>query len=136
MTFCGQTIRCFTRQERGEQMKVKLIDFGVPEDQRPVRIHGNDAGADVYMPYDCVLQPGEVAKIPLGFGLELPDGCAGYIFPRSEIHAIISNVSNRTQKLFKGSRVGQLVIMPVVIADFVSDLGEDRGKGAFGSTGK
>lgn len=137
-------------------MKVKLIDFGVPEDQRPVRIHGNDAGADVYMPYDCVLQPGEVAKIPLGFGLELPDGCAGYIFPRSsmavkgltcelppvdsgyrgEIHAIISNVSNRTQKLFKGSRVGQLVIMPVVIADFVSDLGEDRGKGAFGSTGK
>lgn len=61
-------------------MKVKLIDFGVLEDQRPVRIHGNDAGADVYMPYDCILQPGEVAKIPLGFGLELPDGCAGYVF--------------------------------------------------------
>ena len=108
------------------------------------------------MPYDCVLKPGEVARIPLGFGLIIPDGFAGYVFPRSsmaakgltcelspvdpgyrgEIHAIISNVSNRTQKLFKGSGVGQLVIMPVVIADFVSDLGEGRGKGAFGSTGK
>ena len=55
-------------------MKIKLIDFGVPEHQRPYRPHGNDAGADVYLPYDCTLQPGEVAKIPLGFGLEIPDG--------------------------------------------------------------
>lgn len=46
-------------------MKIKLIDFGVPEDQRPYRPHGNDAGADVYMPYDCTLQPGEITKIPL-----------------------------------------------------------------------
>lgn len=30
-------------------MKIKLIDFGVPEDRRPFRPHGNDAGADVYM---------------------------------------------------------------------------------------
>ena len=93
-------------------MKIKLIDFGVPEHQRPYRPHGNDAGADVYLPHDCTLQPGEIAKIPLGFGLEIPDGYAGYIFPRTsmavkglvcelppvdsgyrgEIHAIISNV--------------------------------------------
>ena len=103
-------------------MKIKLIDFGVPEHQRPYRPHGNDAGADVYLPYDCTLQPGEIAKIPLGFGLEIPDGYAGYIFPRTsmavkglvcelppvdsgyrgEIHAIISNVSNQAQSLFKG----------------------------------
>ena len=137
-------------------MKVKLIDFGVPDDQRPVRIYGNDAGADVYMPYDCVLQPGEVAKIPLGFGLELPDGCAGYVFPRSsmaakgltcelppvdsgyrgEIHAIISNVSSVRQTIKKDTRIGQLVITPVIIADFVLDLGTERGTGSFGSTGK
>ena len=43
-------------------MKIKLIDFGVPEHQRPYRPHGNDAGADVYLPYDCTLQPGEIAK--------------------------------------------------------------------------
>ena len=66
-------------------MKIKLIDFGVPEDRRPFRPHGNDAGADVYMPYDCTLQPGEIAKVPLGFWLEVPDGYAGYVFPRTSM---------------------------------------------------
>ena len=95
-------------------------------------------------------------NLPLGFGIEVPDGYAGYVFPRTsmavkglvcelppvdsgyrgEIHAIISNVSNQTQELSKGSRVGQLVITPVVIADFVTELGEQRGTGGFGSTGK
>lgn len=137
-------------------MKIKLIDFGVTEHQRPYRPHGNDAGADVYLPYDCTLQPGEIAKIPLGFGLEIPDGYAGYIFPRTsmavkglvcelppvdsgyrgEIHAIISNVSNQAQSLFKGARIGQLVITPIVIADFVTDLGTERGTSSFGSTGE
>ena len=137
-------------------MKIKLIDFGVPESRRPFRPHGNDAGADVYMPYDCTLQPGGIAKIPLGFGIEIPDGYAGYIFPRTsmavkglvcelppvdsgyrgEIHAIVSNVGNEAQTLAKESRNGQLIIMPVVIADFVNDLGGQRGAGAFGSTGK
>ena len=35
----------------------------------------------------------------------------------------------------KDTRVGQLVITPVLIADFVLDLGEARDIGAFGSTG-
>ena len=88
--------------------------------------------------------------------LEIPDGFAGYIFPRTsmavkglvcelppvgsgycgEIHAIISNVSNQAQSLFKGARIGQLVITPIVIADFVTDLGTERGTGSFGSTGE
>ena len=94
-------------------MKIKLIDFGLEKDHYPFRPHENDAGADVYMPYDCTLKPGEIARIPLGFGLMIPDGYAGYVFPRSsmaakglvcelppidsgyrgEIHAIISNVT-------------------------------------------
>ena len=45
----------------------------------------NDAGADVYMPYDCTLQPGEIAKVPLGFGIEVPDGYAGFVFPRTSM---------------------------------------------------
>ena len=76
-------------------MKIKLIDFGVPEHQRPYRPHGNDAGADVYLPYDCTLQPGEVAKIPLGFGLEIPDGYAGYIFPRTSMAVKVWSVNCR-----------------------------------------
>ena len=53
-----------------------------------------------------------------------------------EIHAIVSNVGNEARTLPKDSRIGQLIIMPVVIADFVNDLGGKRGAGAFGSTGK
>ena len=49
-------------------MKIKLIDFGLEKDHYPFRPHENDAGADVYMPYDCTLKPGEIARIPLGFG--------------------------------------------------------------------
>ena len=137
-------------------MKIKIIDFGLPENHRPLRSHANDAGADVYMPFDCTLEPGGIAKIPLGFGLEVPDGYAAYVFPRSslavkglvcelppidsgyrgEIHAIVSNVSNIRQTIKKDTRIGQLVITPVIIADFVLDLGTERGTGAFGSTGK
>lgn len=58
-------------------MKIKLIDFGLEKDHYPFRPHENDAGADVYMPYDCTLKPGEIARIPLGFGLMIPDGYAG-----------------------------------------------------------
>ena len=141
---------------RRRPVKIRIIDFGLPENHRPLRSHANDAGADVYMPFDCTLEPGGIAKIPLGFGLEVPDGYAAYVFPRSslaakgvvcelppvdsgyrgEIHAIVSNVGNETQTLAKDSRIGQLIIMPVVIADFVNDLGGQRGAGAFGSTGE
>ncbi|MBQ9680600.1 MAG: deoxyuridine 5'-triphosphate nucleotidohydrolase [Ruminococcus sp.] len=137
-------------------MKIRLLDFGVPEDRRPFRPHDNDAGADVYMPYECTVKPGEIIKIPLGFGIEVPDGFAGYVFPRSsmavkglvcelppvdsgyrgEIHAIISNVSNKEHTIRKDDRIGQLVIMPVIIADFVSEHGSQRGLGGFGSTGE
>ncbi len=55
-------------------MKIKLIDFGVPESRRPFRPHGNDAGADVYMPYDCTLQPGGIEKYRLGSGLRYRTG--------------------------------------------------------------
>ena len=137
-------------------MKIKLLDFGVPEDQRPFRPHDNDAGADVYMPYDCTIKPGEIAKIPLGFGIEVPDGFAGFVFPRSsmavkglvcelppvdsgyrgEIHAIISNVSNKEHMIRKDTRIGQLIIIPVIIADLVSEHSSQRGLGGFGSTGE
>ena len=137
-------------------MKIKLIDFGVPENHRPFRPHDNDAGADVYMPYDCIVKPGEIAKIPLGFGVEVPDGFAAFVFPRSsmavkglvcelppvdsgyrgEIHAIISNVSNKAQTIRKDARIGQIVIIPVVIANFVLDHSDRRGTGGFGSTGE
>ena len=75
----------------------------------------------------------EAAWQQKGLVCELPPIDSGY---RGEIHAIISNVSTSSQTIHKDTRVGQLVITPVVIADFVLDLGEGRGTGAFGSTGE
>lgn len=68
-----------------------------------------------------------------GLVCELPPIDSGY---RGEIHAIISNISSECQTLHKNTRVGQLVITPVLIADFVLDLGEERNTGVFGSTGE
>ena len=135
-------------------MKVKLIDFGYK--QAPKRAHENDAGADVYVLKNQYIAPGKTIKIPLGFGLELPDGYAAFIFPRSgmaskgvvcelppidsgyrgEVHAIVSNVSTQTYKIEAGDRIGQLVVIPIAIVDFIDYDIKERGDGAFASTGR
>lgn len=135
-------------------MKIRLIKF---DDfyQKPVRAHYNDAGADVYAPRNVSIQKGAVKKIGLGFGVEIPDGFTGFIFPRSglaakgivcelppidsgyrgEVHAVISNHSGEFYQVKKGERIGQLVIVPCVLAEFCETLGDVRGVGSFGSTG-
>ena len=135
-------------------MEIKLIDFGA--EQMPTRAHANDAGADVYAPDNYLIPAYSVKKIPLGFGLELPDGVAGYVFPRSslsargivcelppidsgyrgEVHAIVTNNTDTAYAVKKGDRVGQLVLMPVLTPSFVLEKSPERGDGAFGSTGK
>lgn len=138
-------------------MKIKLIDFGADVQGRtPFRAHANDAGADVFAIKDQTIYSGQVLKIPLGFGLELPDGTVGYIFPRSslsakgivcelppidsgyrgEVHAIVSNVGRDSYDIKAGDRIGQLVIMPVVVPDFVYEETAARGDNAFGSSGR
>lgn len=136
------------------KMKIKLIDFG---GKIPERAHYNDSGADVFAKEDITLNPGVVTKIPIGVGVNLPDGydivvhCksglsskgiislnapvdAGYL---GEIHAIVINLGEAPYEFKKGEKVGQLVVRPVVYADFVMNIEEiGRGEGAFGSTGK
>ena len=134
-------------------MKIKLIDFGYK--QAPQRAHENDAGADVYAKAMTIIFPHTTEKIPLGFGLEVPDGYAAYIFPRSglsakgivcelppidsgyrgEVHAIVSNLTDVPYQVKEGDRVGQIVITPIVIADFITHDIKERGTGAFASTG-
>lgn len=135
-------------------MKIKVLDFGYKN--LPHRQHVNDAGADVAALTDCIIWPHTTEKIPLGFGLIIPDGYAAYIFPRSglssigivaelppidsgyrgEVHAIVSNLGDKPYHVKAGDRIGQLVITPIVIADFIADDIVERGTGAFGSTGK
>lgn len=138
-------------------MKIKVIDFGY--ENLPKRAHDNDAGADLYVcMHDCeqlTIAPHSTVKIPLGLGVILPDGFAGFVLPRSslaskgiecelppidsgyrgEIHAIVTNCSNETFTVNNGDRIGQLLIWPVILADFVTESSAERGTGAFGSTG-
>lgn len=139
-------------------MKIKVIDFGYT--QLPYRAHENDAGADVRVCLHTgdkveVFKPHESKKIPLGMGLVLPDGYAAFVYPRSglasqgitcelppidsgyrgEIHAIVTNCTNMDLIIEDGMKIGQLVIMPVVVADFITDDIKQRGDAGFGSTG-
>lgn len=142
-------------------MKIKMIDYGYKN--KPFRAHYNDAGADVHVctkgTYDKMrIFPHETVRVPLGFGIELPDGYMACVFPRSglsskgiscelppidsgykgEIHAIVTNHTNKDVWLKDGERIGQLVVVPVIMADFVTpdEISDERGAGAFGSTGK
>lgn len=138
-------------------MKIKVNRIaGGADIELPARAHYNDAGADVYTTFGETLKPHETRRIPLGFSLELPDGVMACVFPRShmsleglvcelppidsgytgEVHAIVTNLTGKLKKVPGGTCIGQLVVMPVVLADFVEQLGEERGDGAFGSTGE
>lgn len=133
-------------------MKIKLLNFG---GIKPDRAHYNDAGADVFSLEDYVINPGETLKVPLGIGLEIPDGYVGFICPKSglssrglvselspidsgyrgEIHVILHNQSDEKIMINKNKKIGQVVILPVVLAEFTENLDNSRGTGAFGSTG-
>lgn len=133
----------------------KFRDVTLPE-----RKHANDAGLDLYLPFDLETEQfwnGDA--IPLGIGIELPDGYMAQVIERSsiakqgiifakapidagyrgEIHAIIQHNNEGTIKLEKGTRIAQLVITPIETpsVELVDELGtSERGSGAFGSTGK
>ena len=97
-----------------------------------------------------------IVTVPLGFGLVVPDGYMATIRPRSsmnakgiitqigtidsgyrdEIKALFINASNNKYSFKKGDRICQIVVEPVVLAEPVLELGEERGEGGFGSTGR
>lgn len=136
-------------------MKIKIIRFK-QNIILPVRNYYNDAGADVFNLTSIEIPAHTTVKVPLGFGLNIPDGFMACIFPRSslsskgiithippidsgysgEIHAIITNNNTYNITLNKDDKIGQLVIIPIVLCDFVDTLGDERGDNGFGSTNK
>lgn len=137
------------------KIKINRVESNV-DGKLPMRAHYNDAGADVYTTFGATLKPHETRRIPLGFSLELPDGLMACVFPRSgmsldglvcelppidsgyrgEVHAIVTNLTDKLKTVPGGTRVGQLVVLPIVVAEFTESLGEERGEGAFRSTGE
>ncbi len=142
-------------------MKIKIKKL---IDTATVPTYGTSAsaGADLYAAESVRLLPGETVLVHTGIALEIPEGYGGFVYARSglatkrglapankvgvidadyrgEIMVALYNQSAAEQTVEAGERVAQLVIAPVIQAEFLEteELGETlRGAGGFGSTGK
>jgi len=130
-----------------------------PEAILPTRAHQDDAALDFYACEDCVLAPSHGRPVKTGIAVEIPQGFAGLIAPRSsmgkrgvviaggvidagyrgEILAMLWNISSEVVEIKKGDRVGQMMILPIALplVEEVLELGDTaRGVNGFGSTGQ
>jgi len=143
---------------------VKVLDRRMAE-QMPSYATSGSAGLDLRACLDAPLrlEPGQAHLIPTGLAIHIADpGLAAMILPRSGLghkHGIVLGnlvglidsdyqgplmVScwNRGREIFTVQpmeRIAQLVVVPVVQADFrvVDEFdASHRGEGGFGSTGK
>jgi dUTP pyrophosphatase len=143
---------------------MKINIHAVSEEVIPRYGSVHSAGADLKAAIDgtLTLSPGEHRLIPTGIRLELPEGYEAQVRPRSglalkhgvtvlnspgtidsdyrgEIGVILINLGDKDFEITWGDRIAQLVISPVITADFVPilELNETaRGSGGFGSTGR
>jgi dUTP pyrophosphatase len=122
---------------------------------------GMDLRAAVPEEAPIVLRPGDRDAVPTGLAFALPEGFEGQVRPRSglaarhgismvntpgtidadyrgEVKVILINHGEEDVTIRRGDRIAQLVIAPVVRAEWaeVERLDETaRGEGGFGSTG-
>lgn len=129
----------------------------------PSRAHEGDAGLDLRACEAAHLGPGERWSVGTGLAVEIPEGHAGLVLPRSglavehgiglanspglidsgyrgEVRVLLLN--NDPAEVFRiepGDRIAQLTVVPVVPVVPVEavELGESaRGDGGFGSSGR
>ena len=142
-----------------------MIDVAVrrlrPDAHLPEQAYEGDAGMDLSACEAVTIQPGERAVVPTGLAVEIPDGYAGFVQPRSglavrhgigivnspglidsgyrgEIQVVLLN-TDREQRFTvePGMRIAQLVIQPVAVARLVvvDELASsERGSRGFGSS--
>jgi dUTP pyrophosphatase len=129
----------------------------------PTRAHEGDAGLDLYACEAAHIGPGERWSVGTGVAVEIPEGHAGLVLPRSGLakkHGItlvnapglidsgyrgellVLLLNTDPADIFRvqpGDRIAQLVITPIVLAEPVETavLAESvRGDGGFGSSGR
>ncbi len=124
----------------------------------------HSAGMDIYaaVKKDIILEKGEIALIPTGFAMAIPEGFEAQIRPRSglavkhgiglinspgtidsdyrgEVMIPAINLGNKKYTLKRGDRIAQMLIKRVYHAriDVVEQLDKTvRNTGGFGHTGK
>ncbi|WP_249009645.1 dUTP diphosphatase [Conexibacter sp. DBS9H8] len=134
-----------------------------PAARLPVRAHPGDAGLDLHALEPVTLAPGARAAARTGLAVEIPDGQAGLVLPRSglarrhgltlanapglidagfrgELLVLLLNADPQdTVHLEAGERIAQLVIVNVALPEVVEAdalAASVRGEGGFGSSGR
>ncbi len=129
----------------------------------PTRAHEGDAGLDLYACEVAHIGPGERWSVGTGVGVQIPEGHAGLVLPRSGLardHGIslvnspglidsgyrgelrvllLNNDPAETFRIAVGDRIAQLLLAPIALVDpvEVDALTETvRGRGGFGSSGR
>jgi dUTP pyrophosphatase len=130
----------------------------------PARATRGAAGFDLHAAVEAavVLAPRERALIPTGFAIAVPEGYEAQVRPRSglalkhgivlpnapgtidsdyrgEVKIIVCNTGEKAFTIERGDRIAQLVIAPVVRAEWdeVASLDPtERGEGGFGHSGR
>jgi dUTP pyrophosphatase len=134
-----------------------------PGAQMPAYQSAEAAGMDLHACLDAsvTLQPGDLARIPLGFIMAIPKGHEGQVRPRSGLAAkfgvtvpnapgtidsdyrgeamvALINLGRAAFTVEHGMRIAQLIVAPVLHVQ-VREVDEldatQRGSGGFGSTG-
>jgi dUTP pyrophosphatase len=154
--------------------EVGVARVSVPTVQLPVRrlseaatipslAHEGDAGLDLYAAEPAIAAPGERISVGTGIAVEIPDGNAGLVLPRSglaarhgialvnapglidagyrgEIRVLLLNTDRHQHfEVGVGDRIAQLLVTPFLTAHpvEVGELAESaRGEGGFGSSGR
>ena len=127
----------------------------------PQKAHEDDAGFDLYASEDFTLKAHGFGCVPTALSIELPEGYEAQVRPRSglaakfgvtvlnapgtidagyrgEVKVILINHGERDFEITAGMRIAQMVISPVLRAQFVEAVslaGSKRGEGGFGSSG-
>ena len=141
-------------------LRVRRLD---PRARLPRRVHPGDAGLDLCALDAVELAPGARAAVPTGLALEIPEGQAGLVLPRSglarrhgislvnapglidagyrgEIEVLLLNTDpGAAVALAAGERIAQLVLITVSLAGVVEVdalTQSARGEGGFGSSGR
>lgn len=129
----------------------------------PVRGHAGDAGYDLHASEPTTLEPGERASVGTGVALEIPDGHAGLVLPRSglaarhgialvnapglidsgfrgEVRVLLLNTDREHQfAVAAGDRIAQLVVIraeELELEQLPELTASARGEGGFGSSGR
>ncbi len=133
-----------------------------PRARLPTRAHPADAGLDLCALQAVTLSPGARASVPTGLAVQIPDGQAGLVLPRSglaarhgvtivnapglidsgyrgELRVLLLNTDAQTPFVVQaGDRIAQLVLVVIELPELVeveSLTDSARGVGGFGSSG-